>query len=409
MERPIFGNHMAIPKKICSNPFPEGPKRFGVSFMSAFPVTSPVDSLPRVIDFGFRHNVAGHGRSHVLVNAIEEAGFHVNNSTVAANSRLRLPRLLYFALTAPKADIIFVRSPTFTSLLRILEIMRRRTGAQLVYDAMLSAYETQVEDRQWYTPGSKEARRCLWEDHYVGRSATLLVVDTKPHAEYLTEKFACTESKMEVVPVGSPLVESVFGKKLLRKDAQEKTKREIQVLYVGNYVPLHGVDLMIQAARHILASRKDIHFTFIGRGQDYNKAFSMAKEVSGLVFEAPKEPVKIIQAYLEADIVLGVFGSSEKAKRIIPLKAYDALALGKPLVIQDSFATRHYLQHEVNAMLVARDSGEIAKAVVQLADHPQLRAEIGANARARYEESFSSHVTNKAFLRRFSNLAAMQP
>lgn len=357
-----------------------------------------------VIDFGFRHGIGGHGRSHVLASALSNAGYFVTNNTVCACSRLKLARLLYFALTAKRADLIFVRSPTFPAVLKILEILHRRTGAPLIYDAMLSAYETQVEDRGLHLPGSKGANTCHWEDIYLGKSASLLIVDTAPHADYLAEKFKCSKQKMEVIPVGSPLIESLPRGALNVKEQHRAAKRGVDVIYVGNYIPLHGVDIMIQAAKKVLATRNDVHFRFIGSGQDYARALTMADNFPGLTFAPPMNAAEIIQEYNNADIVFGVFGASEKAKRIIPFKAYDALALGKPLVIQNSQGSRAYLRHGVNAMLVERNCDAIADAVTRLATYPELRSLIGFNARALYKSTFSSSVTNNHFISRIHKL-----
>ncbi len=45
----------------------------------------------------------------------------------------------------------------------------------------------------------------------------------------------------------------------------------------------------------------------------------------------------------KADVCLGIFGDTEKAQRVIPTKAIDALALQKPLVTGDSQAARELL------------------------------------------------------------------
>lgn len=361
-----------------------------------------------VIDFGYRHGIGGHGRSHVLARALSNAGYFVRDNTVCAYSRLKLARLLCFALTAKPADLILVRSPTSPALLKILGILHRRTGARLIYDAMLSAYETQVEDRQYHLPGSKRATTCRWEDIYVGQSASLLIVDTAPHAEYLAEKFKCSQQKMEVIPVGSPLVDSLSISALNIKERLRTSKHGVNVIYAGGYIPLHGVDLMIQAAIKVLATRNDVHFKFIGSGQDYAKAFAMANNTPGLTFVPPMNTDDIIHEYNNSDIVFGIFGRSEKAKRVIPFKAYDALALGKPLIMQNSQCSRAYLRHEENAMLVERNCDAIAYAIARLATYPKLRSLIGSNARSLYEATFSSSVTNKRFISRIHKLDRCQ-
>lgn len=351
---------------------------------------APTRTRPTLLDFGFRHPSGGHGRSEILIRRLAEDGFGIASATVEAGSRRKLPRLLANTLFPPQADGIFVRSPTFPLLLLLVWALKIRLRVPLIFDAMLSAYEGKVEDRGWYRPGSWKARVCAWEDHLVGRIADLLIVDTEVHAEYLVSKFGCPREKMVIIPVGSPLTESLDGDP---ERVPSASPAPVQVLYIGNYVPLHGVDLILQAARLVIDRNASIEFTFIGGGQDYEKAVGLGGGVKGLRFLDPVSAEEAIRHYHNADICLGVFGASEKAQRVIPFKAYDALALGKALVMQASPAARDALVHGENAWLVARSAEAIAEGILHLAARPDLRQHLGGNARQTYREKFRSQAT----------------
>ncbi len=94
-----------------------------------------------------------------------------------------------------------------------------------------------------------------------------------------------------------------------------------------------------------------------------------------------------------AGCALGVFGTSAKAGRVIPNKAFQALACGTPLVTSDTPAARELLQDGVSALLVPPgDPDALAAAVQRLAGDPVLAESIGAGGLAAYRAHASEQV-----------------
>jgi glycosyltransferase involved in cell wall biosynthesis len=66
-----------------------------------------------------------------------------------------------------------------------------------------------------------------------------------------------------------------------------------------------------------------------------------------------------------------------------PLKLYEYMAVGLPVVAPDQENLREVLRHRENALLFAPDSCEaLTAALMELKDDPDLRRRLGANARA---------------------------
>jgi glycosyltransferase involved in cell wall biosynthesis len=82
-----------------------------------------------------------------------------------------------------------------------------------------------------------------------------------------------------------------------------------------------------------------------------------------------------------------VFGTSEKARRVVPNKVYQAMAVGRPIVTGDTPGARELLSDGEDAVLVLPGDPEaLAAALRRLADDGELRARLGANALRRFRE-----------------------
>ncbi len=102
---------------------------------------------------------------------------------------------------------------------------------------------------------------------------------------------------------------------------------------------------------------------------------------------------KLPDLYRAAGCALGIFGTSDKAARVIPNKAFQALATETPLITADTPAARELLEDGRDALLVpAGDAESLATAVEQLAADQSLGTELAARGRATYVERATGQV-----------------
>ncbi|MBC7317203.1 MAG: glycosyltransferase, partial [Chloroflexi bacterium] len=105
------------------------------------------------------------------------------------------------------------------------------------------------------------------------------------------------------------------------------------------------------------------------------------------------EPAALAERIAQADVCLGIFGTSEKARRVIPTKAFIALAMGKALVTMDSPAAREVFSHREDAYLCEQASPQsLAEAFTALCDDPALLQRLQQNGRALYARRFSQEA-----------------
>jgi len=94
-----------------------------------------------------------------------------------------------------------------------------------------------------------------------------------------------------------------------------------------------------------------------------------------------------------AGCALGVFGTSEKAGRVIPNKVFQALACGVPVITADTPAARELLVDGESAQLVPPgDASALAAAVRHIAQDPVLAQRLADGGLSAYRARASERI-----------------
>jgi len=154
-------------------------------------------------------------------------------------------------------------------------------------------------------------------------------------------------------------------------------------LFYGKLAPLHGVATVLDAAR-----RPGVPpVRLIGDGQLGGwLADELARDrPPGLTWERWVPYERLGEEVGAAAICLGVFGTGDKASRVVPNKVWQAMAAGRPVVTADTPAAREELEDGRTALLVPPgDPAALAAALARLAADGDLRDRMGRAARAAY-------------------------
>jgi glycosyltransferase involved in cell wall biosynthesis len=98
-------------------------------------------------------------------------------------------------------------------------------------------------------------------------------------------------------------------------------------------------------------------------------------------------------------VALGIFGTSSKAARVIPNKAFQALACGAPLVTADTPAARELLTDGKDALLVPPgEPAALAAALRRLAADDEFRTRLGFDGIGTYLMRASEGVLGHRWL-----------
>jgi glycosyltransferase involved in cell wall biosynthesis len=316
-----------------------------------------------------------YARNRVLRLGLRRLGARVDvcASSPSHSVLRRYPELLGRYLHSARSDAVLV--PEFrhkdVPLARILTAL---SGASLLVDPLVSRYDTKVEDWASTPRGSLQADHNRRIDRAAVRFADLLLCDTPAHAAYFQERYRVPAERCTVVPVG-------FDDTLFRPLPQPP-ESPFRVAFFGSYLPLHGVDTIVQAAW--LLRRERVRVLFVGGGQ----TFGCVREARdrGLELEVvPRlEPPELVRRLAHTHVLLGVFGTSPKAARVVPNKVYQGLALGRALVTGDTPGLRAFFEPGRHLLAVPMGDPEaLAAAILRLRDEPELRRYLAAEG-ARY-------------------------
>ncbi len=101
----------------------------------------------------------------------------------------------------------------------------------------------------------------------------------------------------------------------------------------------------------------------------------------------------------DANVCLGIFGGTVKSMRVIPTKAYQILAMGKPLLTGNSKGAQELLISGENSLLCDMASPEsLAENILLLKNDDELRDKIACGGFNLFKNNLSSYEIGELML-----------
>jgi glycosyltransferase involved in cell wall biosynthesis len=216
------------------------------------------------------------------------------------------------------------------------------------------------------------------------RLAHRIVVNSPAVATWLQQERAATADKIDVVVNGVDLTRFRREGARAARATHDGEAERITIGTVSNLRPEKGLLQLVMAAA-FLRERYDTRVSIWGDGPMRGELVTAVREL-GLedVVSLPGRTNQPERALAELDVF--VQPSFTEATSNVLL---EAMAMGLPLVATDVPGTAAIIEHEVTGLLVPPgDSAAIAKAVIRLAETPELAQRLGAAARDRVGARF---------------------
>lgn len=307
---------------------------------------------------------------------------------------------LRFRYAAAGADIIVVG---FNGQLDVLLARLLAGGRRVVFAPLVTLGETLVDDRQIYRETSLIGRLLRGLDRLTMAAADTVVMDTQAHADWLAAQVGVAPQKIRVHLLGA---EAAYcpAAHATGSPMQWQPGPRLRVFGYASYLPLHGMAVVAAAARE-LRPEEGIAFLLVGSGPERAR---VEQELGGLphvTLEDWMTQDELVQNLREADIVLGIFGSSVKAKMVIPNKVWQAAQVGCAILTADSPAIREAFVPGESILTTAAEGAALAAALRELAGEPERRAALGRSAR----EAALQHAGAEVRARRWRETLGLAP
>ncbi len=336
--------------------------------------------MKRVLFWGrFDH---GYSKNRVNAAVFRELGWEVDYFDVKWCCRFGDVEAFFRGLDRrPRPDLVFVPVCRQRDVAAACRWAHRR-GIKVIFDPMISAWDKKVlEQKKWKAEEPRAKRLLKWEKRLMSMP-DFITWDTSCHVDFAAEYLDVPREKM------APLFTGTDEKVFRTTDVKPPEDGVFRVLYHGAYLPLHGTEVIVEAAR--MTQDLPIQWDFLGWGAYKASTEAKAAGLKNVRFLDKVPYVAVPEVIASHDIVLGVFGTTAKAARVIGNKVYECMACARPTI--NEFCTGYPPEAKdckAIKFIPAGDPAALVKAVEEYRADWAKRDEYFAAAR----DFFEKHLT----------------
>ena len=298
-----------------------------------------------------------------------------------------------------KIDYDILILPLWRSLIT-LPLAKIISKKPILYYGYMPIYDTIVNDRKIAKANSLKAKMIYCIEKMCWRFSDMIIKESNAEIDYFAKQFKVDVKKFRRVFISAD--ESKFPACHFKE-----SQSTFVVLYHGSFIPHHGTDVIINAAK-ILADKKDIIFKLCGDGQTKTLSENLTKKLNLTNVEflgwVPFE--KLLQNIKESDVCLGIFGDMSKASYGVTNKNYQIFCSQKPLITRESPAMKEIkAENGKNCILIPPKNPEkLAEAILFLKMNVDKRKEIATSGRKLFVDNLSLEQTSKQVVSHLNEL-----
>lgn len=326
-------------------------------------------------------------RSAVIRKGLRANGAEVRECRVSPRLKVWARYPLLAGKFRRDSGILFV--PEFRQKdVPLAALLGRLRGAKVIFDPLAARFETKIGDWKRKPADSPEA----WWNRRIDRAAfglaDLVLADTAAHKEYYCVEYGVPEGKVEVVPLGYD--DEIFVPPPDRVTPSLPPRPTFDVLFYGSFLPLHGVDVVVEAAKIVAGRDPAVRFRLVGSGQTLERVRAAASNATAVELAGWLPMRDLPGAIAAADVCLGIFGRTDKARRVVPHKVFQAMGMGKPVITARTPAAEEFFRNRETILFCGEPLAErLAAAVLELKSDADLRTRIAGRGQTLMKDCFS--------------------
>jgi glycosyltransferase involved in cell wall biosynthesis len=260
---------------------------------------------------------------------------------------------------------------------------------KLINDFFISNYDTYVFDRKKITNKNPRAWWKYFQDWFNFKFSKYLISDTMAHFKYWETLFGKFTGKHFVLPV-------LADTSIYYPSKKEINNEKIKILFYGSFIPLHGIDVILNAFSLMEKNNISFEANVIGKGQMYSEMKKLHNDLNLKQVSMNGEVInenQLSDMIREHDIVLGIFGESEKARSVIPNKVYQSTACKKCTVTMKSDVLKEFYNEE-DLITCNNNPESLANTLIDLINDKTKIEIISQNAYNQFNKIYLEAQTN---------------
>jgi glycosyltransferase involved in cell wall biosynthesis len=232
---------------------------------------------------------------------------------------------------------------------------------------------------------------------------------SQAYKKLLVHNYKIPSNKIEAVTdgVNTAFFEPTIDNRLIKNEYNLNDEVKI-IMYVGKISIERKLETILRAFRELKLTKPNVKLVFVGDGLGKESLVSLARrlEIVDDVIFVGRVDYRLVPTYISiADILLSPIPNTFYFSLSSPLKTFEYMSMGKPIIASKILPHIQVLSNEVNGILVDPDDfRQYAEAMISLLSDPEKAKKIGEQARNIALSTYDWKIVVRPMLTYFDSL-----